>query len=106
MLLHNLVQLVLGLQAVDEGDLLGLVLLVMGLVDDLLQVLATLLLCPLHLALQQVPLLGQQTLLVLSHLFDLGTGRWVSSITEVRTSVSVLPLHYFIVTNKIFSRTV
>ena len=63
--------LVLGLEFVDECDLLSLFLFIVGAADDVLQVLAPLLLGSGHLPLQHQPTLLQQTVLLLAHLLNL-----------------------------------
>ena len=69
---------VLGLQFVDEGDLLGLLLLIMSAAHDVLQMFPSLLLGPGHLPLQHQTALLQQTVFLLTHLLNLtgeeGTG--------------------------------
>ena len=57
MLLQQILQLILVLDVVDEGDLPTLVVLVVGLADDVLQMLPPHHLRAVHLSRQQNPLL-------------------------------------------------
>jgi hypothetical protein len=71
LLLSNLLPLVGGLESVDEGDLLRLLLLVVGLPHDALEVLLSLLFRPLQLPLRRQPPNVKQAAFRLPDLFDL-----------------------------------